>query len=329
MADSFRIGAIEVDQGTKKWASLNVAERPLTSINVPITIVNGVRSGPVLCVIAGEHPNEYAGIEACIRLSRTIRPEELTGKLLILPVINVPGFESRTPYVSPLDRVNLSITQTRWSRKPSFPSISHIMLYNLYNSVITKSDYLIRLHGGDICESMIPCTYITKPKSGKTKTFDSAKNLAKAFSMAGIKYIVEYDVQAELEEELEIPTIGPETGGEGKLEEEDVTILYNGVLNVMKYLRMIDGELMRVVEPKIAHNSGFVSTERGGLFYAHVKVGDIVSKGDILGEIRNIKGETLEELEAPQKGMIFFKSNPLPWDASLGWFLFHIVDVEE
>jgi predicted deacylase len=54
----------------------------------------------------------------------------------------------------------------------------------------------------------------------------------------------------------------------------------------------------------------------------------MVSKGDVLGEIRNVWGETLEKIVAPHNGMIFFKINTLPWDPSLGWFLYNVVDVK-
>ena len=331
MSQLFKIANIEVKRGEKKSGYLKVAERSITSIDLPITIINGIKPGPILCVIAGEHPNEYAGIETCIRLAKNIDPKELSGVLIIIPIINLPGFQSRTPYVCPLDGVNISMA---WPGKLTSSSITYVMAYHIFHDVIVKSNYLIRLHGGDICESMIPCVYFCK--SGNQKLDEASKGMAKVF---GIEYIIETPPPKKGESggltreavQRGISTITPEAGSHGRLDEEDISILYDGVTNVMKHLGMLPGKPKVIVSPKIIGGNGrlaYVSSERGGLFYSMVEAGDIVSKGDIIGEIRNIRGETIEKIPAPIKGKIFFKVNPLPWDPSLGWFLFYIVDIE-
>jgi hypothetical protein len=55
----------------------------------------------------------------------------------------------------------------------------------------------------------------------------------------------------------------------------------------------------------------------------------MVLEGEVIGEIKNIRGETVHELKAPIKGKVFFKLNPLSWGPSLGWFLYMIADVDD
>jgi hypothetical protein len=336
MVEVFQIENIKVEKGTKKSGVVRIAERAIFGIDVPVTIVNGSKDGPTLFVVAGEHPNEYAGIETCIRLARNANPEEISGKLVVIPIVNVPGFLARTPYFNPIDNVNIF---TIWPGKEEEASISYVMVYNLYRKVIQKADYLLDLHGGDICESMIPCVYATK--IGDKKMDEKNYKLAEVFAEAAFDYIVEWSFLKKEEKALQElvvflakqgkPALIAEAGTEGKVEEKDVTMLYNGVFNVMKHLGMIEGKPLRKTRPRLVGKEGkntFVSSKRGGLLYSFVKVGDMVSKGDVLGEIRNVWGETLEKIVAPHNGMIFFKINTLPWDPSLGWFLYNVVDVK-
>jgi predicted deacylase len=97
----------------------------------------------------------------------------------------------------------------------------------------------------------------------------------------------------------------------------------------MKCLGMIKGEPLIKVKPRIIRRSAHVFTEKEGLFYSHVKAGDMVLEGEVIGEIKNIRGETVCELKAPIKGKVFFKLNPLSWGPSLGWFLYMIADVDD
>lgn len=326
MFEIIRIGNIEVTRGTKKSGFLKVAERSVSHIEVPITIISGVRPGPGLFVLAGEHGNEYAGIEACVRLSKTINPQKLGGTLIIVPIVNVPGFQSRTFLVNPFDNVNIA---RAWLGKPNRSSTSYIMTHSLYTNIIPYTNYILSLHGGDNCESLTPCVFL--PLSGIKEVFEASKALAMVY---GIKYIVEYPerngVLVHEAAKKGIPGILTEAGGEGKVEEDAVKLHYNGVLNVMKYLGMIEGEPLKV-KAKIVGRGGksvWVTASRGGLLYSYVKVGDKVRKGELLGEIRDVCGETIEKIVSPISGTIFFKVNSLAWDPSLGWFVYHVVDTE-
>lgn len=176
MSEILKIGEIEVEENMKRSGTLKVAGRSLSPIEVPITIVRGSSSGSTLCVLAGEHGCEYAGIEACVRLSKTISPKELSGTLIIIPVVNVPGFENRTPYVCPIDNVDLS---SAWpGKKIVSHSISHIITHTIFHQVIRKSNYVITLHGGDLVESLSdPC--ILLHKTGNKKVDEASENMAK------------------------------------------------------------------------------------------------------------------------------------------------------
>jgi len=320
MSQIFKVGNLEVEKCMKKSDLLKVAERALFPINLPITIINGIKHGPTLCISAGQHSTEYTGIETCIRLSKNIDPKELSGTLIILPVLNVLGFQARIPYFED----NMAST-----------SLYSLMTKKIYNEVLTKSNYWINFHGGELTTSM-PIPYVVFGGSGNKELDETGKGLARCFD---VEYLIDWHAPPDevskgfygwmrvgsardLLIKLKIPSIQPEAGHEGKLEEKFVTMFYNGTINALKYLRMIEGNVKSSsVKQKIIRKWCFVTTERGGMFYSNFEVGDTVSKGEILGELRNIRGEIIEKIIAPMDGMIFIKNNTLPWDIALeGYF---------
>ena len=71
----------------KSW-EINVNSRISDSVKIPIIAINGKNNGPTLCITAGVHPTEYSCIEASLQVSREIDINNLSGKLIILPILN-------------------------------------------------------------------------------------------------------------------------------------------------------------------------------------------------------------------------------------------------
>ena len=75
---------------------------------IPIPVVslrNG--DGPTLLLMAGNHGDEYEGQVALTRLIRELNPDDIRGRLIILPMTNAPAAEAGTR-VSPIDQGNLN-----------------------------------------------------------------------------------------------------------------------------------------------------------------------------------------------------------------------------
>jgi len=290
----------EIEPGTKKFLSMVVARRSVSEIKIPITVINGARDGPLLAIIAGEHGCEYPGIMTAVKLSQEMSPEKLSGGLIILPIVNIPSFENRTMWVNPIDQDRL------WDKYPGKldGTISQIMAYNVFHEVILKCNYVLQFHSGDLNEALFP--HIIFRKTGKQ---DIDRVLNDFISLFGMQYALEYHepegngtllVEAS---KRGIPTILLESGQKGELDDESVDLFYNGILNVMKYLKMIDGE-PTFTKPMILTGAVDVLAKNGGVLHSRVKVGTFVKKGDILGEIFNVRGEIVEEIRSPIDGIV-------------------------
>ena len=274
---------------------------------IPITVINGARDGPILCVTAGVHGTEYAGIGATIELSNTIRPEELSGALIIVHAVNIIAFEDRS-YICPVDGVNIQGTF------PGNPdgTIGHLISSRVFNEAVSKANYWIDLHGGDTHESEIGCAHFYR--TGKPEIDNKSEGMSRAL---GFEYITVsekgHGKGSSYREGPEhgIPTTLCELGQGDKLLKEEYMRVYEGIHNIMRYLKMLKGEPRKTKGQKIVPVT-WIGVNSAGLFYTDIKPGDILEKGEVIGVVKNLKGEVLETVRAPTRGVnLLILHNPV------------------
>jgi predicted deacylase len=80
----------------------------LAGFEVPVVELAGAAQGPRLTVLAGVHGCEYAPMAAVRRWTRGLEERELRGRVVAVPVLNLPAFRARSPFVVPEDGKNLN-----------------------------------------------------------------------------------------------------------------------------------------------------------------------------------------------------------------------------
>lgn len=296
-----RIGSIEARPGEKRVGFLKVGETPLSDINLPIAIVNGAKPGPTLSLIAGEHAMEYAGIDAAIEILKRTEPKDLSGTLIVAPIANSPAFETRTSYVCPIDNVNIAPVPYPETQGKT---IGHIIAQTILEEVMLKGDYIVKLHGGEYTEWQEPFSIARVGDDEKSTVDATSIRLAEIF---GDRYVLIFRDPRRWgpTPTVRVPYIVADAGGLGRFDEADITHLVTGVTNVMKYLRMIPGKPPeKPAHQEYIFNSRLINAKRGGLLYPIAKAEDVVSKGDLLAEIRDVWGDTKEKVISPDNGVI-------------------------
>ena len=94
-----------------KTGQMRTISMPLLDVDmgdswpIPITIFHGVRPGPVVTIIGATHGDELTGPSACTNLSSkftgpdgALNPTTMAGTVRIVPVINLPGYRSKSRY---------------------------------------------------------------------------------------------------------------------------------------------------------------------------------------------------------------------------------------
>src|SRR5947207_196376 len=273
----------------------------------PVISVTGVKPGPVLFVNAGVHGGEYPAVEAVIRLGKTLDPKKISGTVILMPVLNLPAFRSRTPFVCPIDNVNPNRVF------PGDPngSYSGQMTHALINEFVVHADAYVDLHGGDIPEALVPFVIC---RAGEDDVSKKSKEMAMAF---GLPYVLTVTKPVQPAKGLSsyaaaaekgIPAILAEAGGVGQMQEDAVESLVNGVTRVMVHLKMIEGKQVRRSKTAATVLTKFewLYTKNAGMWYPKVAPGDLVKEGQEIGAVADLFGDTLEKIISPVSGTVLF-----------------------
>jgi len=88
-----KVGEVLANPGEKKSGFINVPKgMDGPEIQIPITIINGAKGGPVLALTAGIHGYEYPPILALQRLRKQVESSQISGAVIMVHVVNMPSF---------------------------------------------------------------------------------------------------------------------------------------------------------------------------------------------------------------------------------------------
>ena len=305
---NFSVGQVTAASGTRASGFLEVPARGSDQgTRIPITIIHGAKSGPVLGLVAGTHGYEYAPILAMQRFPSKVDSKELAGTVIIVHVANMPSFLGRTIYYSPVDGKNLN----RVYPGKGDGTLSERIADVITREVIDKSDYVADLHCGDGNEALRPYSYWMT--SGTPEVNAKSKEMTLAF---GLEYIVidnersSDPTKSAYTSNTAItrgkPAITTETGGVGQVEGEGVELAEAGAFNLLRYFKMLPGEPKRSEHPKWIDRNEVLHAAETGIFQARVKPGVAVSEGATLGVLTDFFGKTVQEIRAPFSGVILY-----------------------
>lgn len=283
----------------------------------PYFAISGAADGPTLCLIAGIHGAEYPPIDAALRFCRALDPRALRGRVVGVPVVNLPAFWERTPFVCPRDGKN----PNRVFPGNASGTYSEALAHALFEGVIRRGDYLVDLHAGDMVEDLAPFSLVQQ--SGVAAVDDRALELAMAF---GLPYLV---VQAPsggpvagttngAAAQAGIPAVIAEAGGVGQLQAAAVELHLRGLDRVLRRLGMLDGDLAALDEPVVMRDFVWLRAEQGGFFRKTIVAGDTVTAGASLGQVVDLWGEPRAEVRSPVDGVaLFVTTSPAMPDGGL------------
>jgi predicted deacylase len=314
------IAGHRIEAGSRADFDIPVAAGVDPAAVIPVSVFHGARPGPVLMISAGVHGAEYVPVLAVQKLLPMLDPASMSGTLLLVRVAHVAAFQTATVFYNPHDRKNLARVFPGSPYGTQTERIASIFTKELLN----RADALIDLHGGDATESLHPFVGVYGGKVAEGQ-YPLAKQIGLAF---GFQTVVRYSMNstADVQGRGRSPNrqavadgkaaILVEIGGRGGREEASVSALTVGIMNALRTLSMVPGEAP-AQSPNVEWITRTVSVEpkATGIFYPLLEAGARVRKGDRAGYVTDYLGNIVDELVAPEDGLILYMPFAPPLNA--------------
>ncbi|MFT5724265.1 MAG: putative deacylase [Bacteroidia bacterium] len=292
--DKFTILGRKIQKGESAILDLEVAKlHTRNSLSIPVLVERSFYDGPVLLLLGGVHGDETNGVAILRDIIRKKYHIPKRGTVICIPVFNVFGYleQSRKfPDGRDLNRM--------------FPGSANGSLASQFAHKFTKEiaplvDYVLDFHTGGAGRdnfSNVRCVLKEEKTLELAKVFGAPfivnssyipKSIREAFKKLG-KTIVLFE------------------GGKSlNLDQTVIDYGVEGALNVMKFLKMQEGEITILQDPVIVKKSKWIRAPHSGLFQSHVQNGTKVDKKTLIGKISDPYGSFDKPVLAPFDCYIF------------------------
>ena len=140
----FAVGTASASLRKKITGFLEVPAGVDPGTNIPVVVVRGIKPGPVLALVSGLHGTEYTSIVAVERLISILQPSEISGTVILIPLVNLPSFEQKVPHLNPVDKKSMN----RFYPGNPHGTQTERVSWAITEQVVDQCDYLIDFHGG-------------------------------------------------------------------------------------------------------------------------------------------------------------------------------------
>jgi predicted deacylase len=252
---------------------------------IPVPIVrirNG--EGPTVLLVAGNHGDEWEGQIGLGNLIRTIEPDDIRGRLLILPSANfTAALEGRR--TSPIDQGNLN---------RAFPgdangTITQQIAFWIEHALLPGCDYAFDFHSGGSSLLYVPSALVAHHP--EPAILEKTIGLAKAFG-APVTFISrapggERALTSAASRQGAV-ALTTELGGGGFVTPASLSIAEQGMRRVLSHVGLLRGPAPPPASTRLTETVGddyYVYASEGGLFEPLVELGEAVSARQPAGRI--------------------------------------------
>ena len=309
-AADLTVGSATARSGERAAGFIEVPAGVDEASRIPVIVINGAKPGPSLALVAGSHGTEYASILAVAQFAQLVDPSQLSGALILVPLVNPASYLQKVPHLNPIDSKNMN---RFYPGKPD-GTVTERASWAIGKQVVQKCDYLIDLHGGDLDENLNRYTYWAN--TGDPRLDAISKGMVLAF---GFDHIViqrgrgnaqrpanATSALSRFAEDNGKPAITAEAGHAGISSTEDVEALMHGFTNVMHYLKILPGTVKPVEHPLWIARYTVVASEHDGIFYPLTTPEAYAQKGMKIGYITNYFGDRISDVIAPVSGVVLY-----------------------
>lgn len=300
--DPVELGGVTVLPGRRASIELPVARLPTRSwMSLPVVVLCGTRPGPTVWLSAAVHGDELVGVEIIRQVMRGIDPRRLSGTVLAVPVVNVPGFLAQSRYTP--DRRDLNRSFPGSPRGSLASRLAHLFM----TEIVSRCDVGIDLHTGSNHRENLPQI--------RCNTDDPVTlAMAKAFAPPVIMHSrLRPGSLRDACTKRGIPVLLLEAGEALRYAEYPVEVGVLGVRRTLAHLGMLrDAPDPPRRRPPVIRSSTWVRARRSGLVRFSVDLGDRVIAGERIGTVADAHGHTRSMVKSRADGVVIgITRNPL------------------
>ncbi len=286
-------GKTHIKPGEKKRIRLEVGESYTgLSVRLPLLVWRGKQEGPTVFISSAVHGDEINGTGTIRELINNPGFSLKKGTLVLLPVVNIMGFERHSRYMPDRRDLNRSFPGSETG------SLTSRLANLVYTEIISRCDYGIDLHTAAVRRTNFPNVRADMNNPG-------CKKLAMAF---GCEIIVDQSGPdgsfRKCATTSGCPTIILEAGEVWKVEPTYLETALRGITNCLSMLGMTNKQPEPCPEPKVIQTTQWVRAGAGGFLQFHVSPGEFVTKGQLLATNAGLLGLEQESIYATYTGLI-------------------------
>ncbi|MFK7759671.1 MAG: succinylglutamate desuccinylase/aspartoacylase family protein [Phycisphaerales bacterium] len=261
-------------------------------VTIPVFIWKGKLPGPTVAITAAVHGDEINGTGTIRHIIRQRPFELLAGTLVMVPVINMLGFERHSRYLPDRRDLNRSFPGSKDG------SLASRLARSFFDQVTTRCDYGIDLHTAAVRRTNFP-------NVRADLSDDPLALFARAF---GAELMVDgKGPKGSLRESAckhGCKTLILEAGEIWKVESGVVEYATRGIMNCLRYLKMIEGTPKDPPYRIETKTTKWVRAAQGGFLEFHVSPGDLVSQDQPIATNTNLMGDAQNVIQAPSDGIV-------------------------
>ena len=258
----------------------------------PVLVVNGSKPGPNLCLTGAVHGDELNGIEIIRRTMYDLEPDKLSGRVIGIPIVNLPGFQQGSRYLP--DRRDLN----RHFPGSTDGSLADRIAHSLFENVIRHCDMLVDIHTGSLKRTNLPQLRadMNNPEVAElTRGFD---RMAVVHSTGTTGMLRHAAVEAG------IRSVTMEAGESLRIQEHQIKAGVNSLTSLMDKEGMISRMFVWGDPEPVYYDSEWIRAEHGGILFSETKLGAKVTEGEILGYVSDPITNAQHPIRARSSGRI-------------------------
>jgi predicted deacylase len=277
-------------------------------------VLNGRLAGPTVCVTAAIHGDEINGVETIRKLLMELRPADMAGTVIAVPVVNELGFMAGSRYLPDGRDLNRSF--------PGSPrgSLASRTAHLLMKEIVSRCDLAIDLHCGSGSRGNLPQVRADLDD-------EETREAAMVFGApAAIHARVRDGSLREAATQHGVSMLLFEGGESNRFDPYAIDGAYDGVRRVLCHLGVIDNAPGDSTATFLSRETRWVRAARGGLLRLETELGEAVERRQVLGNFSDIYGRRNLAVRAPFDGLLIgLNRSPL---INQGDALFHVAAAE-